>query len=332
MTPDAIRKLLGGYATGTLTPEEQAALFAAALEDQELFDALAREQSLRDLLRDPVARADLLAALEPPTRAGFWQWLRTPVVAGLVTAGVAAIAIIAVWQSTRVVPVKLPPPTIVAEVRPPQPPPAVAAPQSRDAAGAAVYVDRLFAPPAVAAPQSRDAAPLRTAPAPRRKALPSSTPTVAAPPAASPPPPSPPPAAAPPAAEPEKSAASAGAISTRAGLSADRLAAVQAGAPAPIPPSLRCTVLRQDGEVEMATPLNPGETIRLRIVPNSDGVVSVLESGQVLATGPAQRQQPFETPPLPFTGSGARRLSLTFLRSAPAPATPLIVQVTLTYR
>jgi hypothetical protein len=82
----------------------------------------------------------------------------------------------------------------------------------------------------------------------------------------------------------------------------------------------------------MATPLNPGETIRLRIVPNSDGVVSVLESGQVLATGPAQRQQPFETPPLPFTGSGARRLSLTFLRSAPAPATPLIVQVTLTYR
>ena len=41
MSPEEIKKLLGGYATGTLTAEEQQALFAAALEDQELFDALA---------------------------------------------------------------------------------------------------------------------------------------------------------------------------------------------------------------------------------------------------------------------------------------------------
>ena len=34
MNRDAIQKLLGGYATGTLTPEEQQALFAAALDDQ----------------------------------------------------------------------------------------------------------------------------------------------------------------------------------------------------------------------------------------------------------------------------------------------------------
>ena len=44
MSPEDIKKLLGGYATGTLTTEEQQALFAAALEDQELFDSLAREQ------------------------------------------------------------------------------------------------------------------------------------------------------------------------------------------------------------------------------------------------------------------------------------------------
>jgi len=44
MSRDEVQKLLGGYATGTLTPEEQQALFAAALEDQELFDALAHEQ------------------------------------------------------------------------------------------------------------------------------------------------------------------------------------------------------------------------------------------------------------------------------------------------
>ena len=49
MDRQGIQKLLGGYATGTLTPEEQQLLFEAALSDQELFDALAREQSLRDL-------------------------------------------------------------------------------------------------------------------------------------------------------------------------------------------------------------------------------------------------------------------------------------------
>ena len=107
MSPQEIKKLLGGYATGTLTAEEQQALFAAALEDQELFDALAREQSLRDLLRDPAARAELLSALDAPaSRFGFWQWLRRPVVAGLATACVVAIAVIAVWQGTRVAPMK----------------------------------------------------------------------------------------------------------------------------------------------------------------------------------------------------------------------------------
>ncbi len=33
-------KLLGGYATGTLTGEEREALMQAALHDQALFDAL----------------------------------------------------------------------------------------------------------------------------------------------------------------------------------------------------------------------------------------------------------------------------------------------------
>ena len=66
MSPEDIKKLLGGYATGTLTEAEQQALFAAALEDQELFDALANEQPLRDLLTDPAARATLLSSLGYP--------------------------------------------------------------------------------------------------------------------------------------------------------------------------------------------------------------------------------------------------------------------------
>src|ERR1019366_8635532 len=118
MSPEDIRKLLGGYATGTLTTEEQQALFAAALEDQELFDALAREQSLRDLLRDPAARAELLSALDSPASrlGGLWQWLRRPAVAGLAVAAVAEIALVgvAVWKGTHVV---RPAPTIVAEMK-----------------------------------------------------------------------------------------------------------------------------------------------------------------------------------------------------------------------
>src|ERR1017187_2841830 len=120
MSPEDIKKLLGGYATGTLTAAEQEALFAAALDDQELFDALAREQPLRDLLRDPAARAELLSALNSPASrpGGFWQWLRRPMVAGLAVAAVAEIALVgvAVWKGTHVV---RPAPTIVAEMKRP---------------------------------------------------------------------------------------------------------------------------------------------------------------------------------------------------------------------
>ncbi len=63
MSPE-IRHLLGGYATGTLTDDERARLFAAALDDQALFDALAEEQPLKDLLDDPESRGYLLAELD----------------------------------------------------------------------------------------------------------------------------------------------------------------------------------------------------------------------------------------------------------------------------
>ena len=71
MIPGDFKKLVGGYATGTLTPEERQALFQAALQDQGLFDALAREEALRDALSDPAARARLLAALD---RRRWWWW------------------------------------------------------------------------------------------------------------------------------------------------------------------------------------------------------------------------------------------------------------------
>jgi len=62
--PEEVRKLLGGYATGTLTDEERNLLFSAALQDQELFDALADEEGLRELLAEPATRQTLLEQLQ----------------------------------------------------------------------------------------------------------------------------------------------------------------------------------------------------------------------------------------------------------------------------
>ena len=81
MKPDDAAKLLGGYSTGTLTEAERQALFDAALRDQDLFNSLADEEALKDLLDDPAARQRLLAALEEPRPsrlAGIAAWFRRP--------------------------------------------------------------------------------------------------------------------------------------------------------------------------------------------------------------------------------------------------------------
>jgi hypothetical protein len=76
MTNEDIRKLLGGYATGTLSEAEQKALFEAALHDETLFEELAAEQGVKDLLDDPAHRAELLRALDaPPRKPWLWRWL-----------------------------------------------------------------------------------------------------------------------------------------------------------------------------------------------------------------------------------------------------------------
>ncbi len=96
MNRDDIQKLLGGYATGTLTPEEQQALFEAALTDQELFDALAREEALRSVLSDPVARAHVLAAIDDVPVPWYRNWWRP-----LVVMGTAALLVLGVAVYTR---------------------------------------------------------------------------------------------------------------------------------------------------------------------------------------------------------------------------------------
>jgi len=95
MKREDIQKLLGGYATGTLTEEERQALFAASLDDQELFDALADEEALKQLLADPGYRQELVADLrESNVSLGekLASWWRRPLPLAL-AGGVAAIAL-----------------------------------------------------------------------------------------------------------------------------------------------------------------------------------------------------------------------------------------------
>lgn len=101
-------KLLGGYATGTLTEAERKLLFEAALAGQDLFDALADEEALRELLSDARARRRLLDALAEPeaTLLGrFLGWWRRPVawgVAGSVAVAALLVAILVPVYRTMV--------------------------------------------------------------------------------------------------------------------------------------------------------------------------------------------------------------------------------------
>ena len=67
-----VKHLLAGYATGTLTPEESSALMRAALEDQEIFDAMADDEALRRYLAEPSFRRDLLKATAPRSSLTWW--------------------------------------------------------------------------------------------------------------------------------------------------------------------------------------------------------------------------------------------------------------------
>ena len=113
MTPEDVRKLVGGYATGTLTEAEQTLLFEAALEDQELFDALAVEQALKETLEQPGTRQRLIAALQTSASsqapAARFGWLFRPVWMWGIAAAFAVAIAVAVW-----LPLRQPPPREIA--------------------------------------------------------------------------------------------------------------------------------------------------------------------------------------------------------------------------
>src|SRR5438477_2181172 len=136
MSPQEIEKLLGGYATDSLTEEERRILFEAALGNQALFDALADEQALRELLLDPPSRAHLLAALGEERGTPIERlkaWWRQPSVWALAAAVAAGIVTIAVVIPRKAAVER---PSTVAMSKPPQPVPAPEArPQFMQAPG-----------------------------------------------------------------------------------------------------------------------------------------------------------------------------------------------------
>jgi hypothetical protein len=125
MTQEEIRKLLGGYATDRLTADERRILFEAALEDQELFNALQNEDALRELLDDPLARSQvrrMLADPRPKRRPHFGsrRWLL-----GVALPAAAAVILIAIMNRANA-PRLIAPPVQVATNELASPPKAVA--------------------------------------------------------------------------------------------------------------------------------------------------------------------------------------------------------------
>jgi hypothetical protein len=107
MKREDVEKLLGGYAAGTLTAEEREALFGAALEDQELFEALAREEPLRELLEDPAARSHLLAGLGTAREPWYYRPIGLTPILATAAAAIIVAAVVYWWPARRQGPVQV---------------------------------------------------------------------------------------------------------------------------------------------------------------------------------------------------------------------------------
>ena len=163
MSTRDMERLLGGYMTGTLSESEQSALMRAALEDQQLFDALANEEALRDALADPVFRARLRARLAPEQRRNLrWLWFLAPAL----TAGLALVFVLTRPDAQRPVEVAL-----------------TSQPQQQE-----VIADKAAASPKVVAPASTRVPQPRALSGPANEA-PARQPAAPSPPPSTPPPP-----------------------------------------------------------------------------------------------------------------------------------------------
>lgn len=110
MSDHDLEKLLGGFAADTLTQEEKQALYTAALQDQQLFNALADEQALKELLSNPDVRRRLLTSLEQMKAPAVdgplprLDWFRRPArlafAGGLTAAALAVVLGVRIYQDS----------------------------------------------------------------------------------------------------------------------------------------------------------------------------------------------------------------------------------------
>lgn len=298
MSKEQARKLLGGYATGTLTPEEMRALFEAALEDQELFNELNREQVVRDVLDNGAARQRVLAAITHTDAAPArqWQWFRWAL-AGASAAAVLAVGLTA-WLLPR--PVSHQNQTLAQlQSAQPQPAPLVAAPSSAEKT--------------VAPSPPRRARELRRKPQSQAEAAPR-------------PAPPPPPAQAAPAADQVQSKAQSVQV-TAAAPPVPAAAAGRAMFQMALQRRLSWTILQQypTGELVEAGPstvFHDGDQIRIRVRPAANGAIALMEAngGETKVTSLPEPAIADSDYVVPATGSIVVHRGLTLsLRFTPAP-------------
>ena len=324
MTSDQARKLLGGYATNSLTEAEKKALFEAALDDQELFDALQQEEALKDLLADPPSRTQVQQALATPASRGSSSWWsRGWLWGGLAGAVAAAVLMVAVirsnqqpqYQAARLAPPAAPIPAAPIPAEPSRPAvPAPAQPKPRKVPAVtrdAVQTDRELQPPATALP-------------------------------APPPPPQPAPAAVPQAQSfRQEDVARARAVSALSGALSAGTGGIVADLKAPL---LQYSLVKRDLEGTYSVPNvrpQPGDLVRLRVLAAVAGYLSLAQfdpSGGWKRLFPAADQGLLVAPnvaaiipdsPIIVTDT-EQKFRLTLVRAdTQAAAAPLTVDVTI---
>jgi cytoskeletal protein RodZ len=302
---DDIRKLLAGYATGTLSEAERKSLFEAALSDEELFAAISDEEPLRELLSDAAARRELLSRIEPAPRAfreRFATWLRRPVIAGGLATAALAVVVVSIVPLLRM----QPPPAEYAQVRVPARAVAPAPPGPEPAA------ETMATAPA-AKPRRAERKSQPVAPGPEAAA------TAEAPAAVPATPPAPlqeAPAAAAPGNAPVVAENLESRFDVRTERAAGQLVATKAAARQPL--QARLAVLKRSAagdyvKVDPATTVfSGGDMVRIRVEPGESGFVHVVSSalGQPIVgiAGPARA---FETADIRI-GDHDMRLNVRF--------------------
>jgi hypothetical protein len=364
MTNEQARKLLGGYATNSLTEAERKALFEAALDDQELFDALQQEEALKELLADPVSRSQVQQALAqaPVSDAtGAAWWSRWWVWGGLTGAIAATVLIVSVIRSNE-------PPKEMARV---QSTPQMSVQDSTSAIPTPAE-PRLKPPEPAPRKALRAARTAQPANGPTSTGAVSNAVTLQAPAAAAAPPPPPPPAQATPAlGQQAQQGRSQGTIQGQIGATAQSFREEQfardgerprvaktasgaggfAGAPGLVAdykgPLLQYSFAKRDtAGTDSALPAGarpqPGEAIRLTVLPGVAGYLSLYQldpSGDWKRLFPAAEQgllvaanAPQTIPDSPIivtTTEQKLRLMLVPVAAQPAAPAPLVMNITI---